>query len=279
MSVGKVSGKLALVTGAGSGIGRATAKLLAERGARVVAVDVDESRVAVMRADLGGACALAMRVDVSNRDAMRAFADEVHTRFGVLDVLVNNAGVGQSGGILDTPLEHWDRTVGVNLWGVVHGCALFVPKMVERGAGGHVVNIASVFGLFAPPGTVAYCATKFAVVGLSESMRAELAPHGIGVTAVCPGMIATDIINRANFTDERSRGRGGVADTFAKRGAPPEKVARAVLSAIQRNRALVPVTGEAWTAWMTKRIAPGLLAWGARRVEARLPRSDQSSTS
>jgi NAD(P)-dependent dehydrogenase (short-subunit alcohol dehydrogenase family) len=263
----KVAGKLALVTGAGSGIGRATAKLLAEKNARVVVVDVDGERVGALERDLGGACALAKRVDVSSRDAMRALAGEVHEKLGAIDVLVNNAGVGQSGGILDTPIEHWDRTVGVNLWGVVHGCHFFVPKMVERGAGGHVVNIASVFGLFAPPRTVAYCATKFAVVGLSESMRGELAPHGIGVSAICPGMIATDIINRGTFTSEATR--GPTAETFAKKGAPPEKVARAVLAAIERNKALVPVTGEAWGAWMMKRFAPGLLARVARTVEQR----------
>jgi NAD(P)-dependent dehydrogenase (short-subunit alcohol dehydrogenase family) len=261
----KLEGKLALVTGAGSGIGKATALALADRGARVIATDIDEARVAEMKAALGTRCALAARTDVSKRDEVRQLADRVHAELGPLDVLVNNAGVGHSGGILDTKIEDWDWVIGVNLWGVIHGCHFFVPKMVEARRGGHVANVASAFGLFAGPGVAPYCTTKFAVVGLSESLRAELRPHGIGVSAICPGLINTDIISRGRFADEKMR--AGVADTFQKRGRAPEQVAAAILNAITKDVAVVPVGAEAWFAWMGKRFAPGLTESVGRRVE------------
>ncbi len=254
------------MTGAGSGIGRATAVALADAGASVVAVDLDESRVGAIATELGARCALARRVDVSNRDQMRDLADEVHNRFGALSVLVNNAGVAHSGGMLETPLEDWDWTIAVNLWGVVHGCHFFVRRMVERGEGGHVVNIASMFGLSAAPGVSPYCTTKFAVVGLSESLRAELAPHRIGVSAICPGMIATDIIRRGRFSDEALR--APVAEEFARRGREPHTVARAILRAIRRDIAVVPVGAEAWIAYLGKRAAPGLAERVTIRVDA-----------
>ncbi|HEY3819617.1 MAG TPA: SDR family NAD(P)-dependent oxidoreductase [Polyangiaceae bacterium] len=260
-----LDGKLALVTGAGSGIGRATALALAEAGARVAVVDIDDARVAEVKRELGEKCALAKRVDVSKKEEMAALADEVHAASGALDVLVNNAGVGHSGGILDSTLDDWSWVVGVNLWGVVYGCHYFVPKMVARGAGGHVVNVASGFGLVAGAGVAPYCTTKFAVVGLSESMRGELAPHGIGVSAICPGVIDTDIVARGRFADESLR--DGAVKTFRKRGHPPERVARAVLRAIRRDVAVVPVGPEAWAGWLGKRIAPGLTAMAGRRME------------
>jgi NAD(P)-dependent dehydrogenase (short-subunit alcohol dehydrogenase family) len=260
-----LDGKVALVTGAGSGIGRATAMALAGAGAKVIAVDVDEERVAAVKRDLGDRGVMGKRVDVSKKDEMRALADDVHAAHGALDVLVNNAGVGHSGGVLDSKLEDWEWVIGVNLWGVVYGCHFFVPKMVERGRGGHVVNVASGFGLFAGPGVAPYCTTKFAVVGLSESMRGELAPHRIGVSAICPGVINTDIIARGRFADERQR--AGTAKTFRKRGHPPDRVARAVLHAIRRDVAVVPVGPEAWAAWLGKRYVPGLASIAARRIE------------
>jgi NAD(P)-dependent dehydrogenase (short-subunit alcohol dehydrogenase family) len=260
-------GKLALVTGAGSGIGRATAALFAARGARLVVVDVDAARVEKVRSELGARCVLAKRVDVSQRAEMGALADEVHGKLGVLDVLVNNAGVGHAGGVLETPLTDWDWVLGINLGGVVHGCHFFVPRMVERGEGGHVVNVASTFGLVAPGGVAPYCTSKFAVVGLSESLRAEVEPHGIGVSAICPGLIATDIIERGRFTDESMR--PGVASHFARRGASPDKVAHAIANAILGDRAVVPVGADAWLAYLGKRAAPRLSGWVAAQVRKR----------
>jgi NAD(P)-dependent dehydrogenase (short-subunit alcohol dehydrogenase family) len=260
-----LQGKLALVTGAGSGIGKATAQLLASRGARIVVVDLDEARVSAMTAELGDRCAFSRAVDVGNRDAMRSLADDVHRKLGALDVLVNNAGVGHSGGILDTKLEDWDWVVNVNLWGVIHGCHFFAPKMVDSGRGGHIANVASAFGLMAGPGVAPYCTTKFAVVGLSESLRAELEPHHVGVSAICPGLINTDIIARGRFADEGMR--GGVAKTFQQRGRSPDEVAHGILHAIEKNVAVLPVGAEAWGMWLGKRIAPGLTSKVGQRME------------
>jgi NAD(P)-dependent dehydrogenase (short-subunit alcohol dehydrogenase family) len=136
---------------------------------------------------------LVRRVDVSKREEMRAFAEAAHARVPALDLLVNNAGVGIGGGFLDTSLEDWDWIVGINLIGVVQGCHFFVPPMVKRGRGGHVVNISSAAGYLASSALAAYCTTKFGVLGLSEALREELHRHGIGVTAICPGIINTNI--------------------------------------------------------------------------------------
>ena len=260
-----LAGKLALVTGAGSGIGRATAMALAGEGARLIVADIDAARVAEMKRELGDQCALAKRVDVSKQDEMGALADDVHRALGPLDILVNNAGVGHSGGILDSTLGDWEWTLGVNLWGVIYGCHFFVPRMVAKGGGGHVVNVASTFGLLAAPGVAPYCTTKFAVVGLSESLRAELAPHRIGVSAICPGLIDTDIVARGRFADETKR--ESTVETFRRRGHPPEDVARAVLRAIKHNTAVVPVGPEAWVGYIAKRVSPALIAMVGRRLE------------
>jgi NAD(P)-dependent dehydrogenase (short-subunit alcohol dehydrogenase family) len=211
---------------------------------------------------------LARRVDVASRDAMRAFAEEVHGSRQAVDVLVNNAGVGLGGGFLDTSLEDWDWVVGINLWGVIHGCHFFIPPMVQRGAGGHVVNVSSAAGFFAMSDLAAYATTKFGVFGLSEALRDELTPHGIGVSTICPGVIDTPIArttrSRGKLAEPAERER--TQALFKKRGYGPEKVGEAILDAVARKRAVVPVTPEAWALYATKRIAPDLGAAIARRL-------------
>lgn len=256
------TGKTVLVTGGGSGIGRATALAFARAGADLVICDVNEQGLAdtesLVRAL--GRQILARRVDVASRDAMQAFAEEVHRGRAAVDVLVNNAGVGMGGSFLDTTLEDWDWVLGVNLGGVIHGCHFFIPPMVHRGQGGHVVNISSVAGFFAAGDMPAYSTAKFAVFGLSESLRDDLAPHGIGVSTICPGMINTPIA-------ESTRGRGRMADPeyrarvsalFKQRGHAPESVADAILDAVVRRRDVVPVTPLAWAIYALKRAAPGI---------------------
>jgi len=260
--------KVVVVTGAASGIGRATALAFARERAKLVLCDRNEDGLRDVEREIGSSVDHLEwhRVDVASRDGMKAFADDVHARFRAVDVLVNNAGVGQSGGMLDTTLDDWEWVIGVNLWGVVHGCHFFVPNMVEANNHGHVVNVSSVFGFFAPPGSIGYCTAKFGVFGLSESLRAELHPHGIGVSTICPGMINTNIVKTGRYSASTSPRRDEVVRLFEKRGHSPEVVGRAILSAVRRNRAVVPAAPEAWAVWYAKRFMPGPVATLTRRV-------------
>lgn len=256
----RLEDRIALVTGAASGIGRATARALSRAGMRLILCDIDERGLADVAAEIGPACLLTRRVDVSQSDEVAAFAAEVHARIPAVDLLVNNAGVGLHGGMLDTPLADWDWVLGVNLWGVIHGCHHFVPQMVRRAQGGHVVNVSSVLGYFAMAQTAGYCASKYAVLGLSEALRAELTPHGIGVSAICPGVIDTGIIAATRFhgTGDAGGMRDRVAARYRQRGYGPEKVAEAVVQAVRDNRGVVPVSPEAWALYYVKRFLPGL---------------------
>ncbi|MEU8591116.1 SDR family oxidoreductase [Streptomyces sp. NPDC048664] len=267
----RFGGQLVLVTGAGSGIGRATALAFAEAGARVVVVDRD-AQAAAQVADLarrsGAARAWAETVDVGDEQAMEKLAERVAAEYGVVDVLVNNAGIGLAGSFLDTSTEDWREVLGVNLWGVVHGCRLFGRQMAVRGQGGHIVNIASA-AAFQPSRTLpAYSTSKAAVLMLSECLRAELAGKEIGVSAICPGIVDTGITSTARFTGvdaaEEKRRRRRAARLYGMRGYPPRKVADAVLRAVVRNQAVVPVTPEARGARLISRVSPGLLRGLAR---------------
>jgi NADP-dependent 3-hydroxy acid dehydrogenase YdfG len=167
--------RVVVVTGAGSGIGRSTALAFAREGARIVGCERDPARLDALRTELGDRALLIEKVDVADRAQMHAFADKVHALAPAADVVVNNAGVACSGTFLETSLDDWDWLLDINLKGVVHGCHFFAPKMVERGTGGQIINISSIFGIFAPPGVTAYVASKFAVRGFSLSLREELA--------------------------------------------------------------------------------------------------------
>ncbi|MFF2026398.1 SDR family oxidoreductase [Streptomyces sp. NPDC058171] len=267
----RFAGHLVLVTGAGSGIGRATALAFAGAGARVIAVDRDAEaavRTARTAREVGARDAWSETVDVADRPAMEALAVKVAAEHGVPDVLVNNAGVGLSGRFLDTTPEEWRRVLDVNLWGVIHGCRLFGAQMADRGQGGHIVNIASAAAYLPSRSLPAYSTTKAAVLMLSECLRAELAGAGIGVSAVCPGVIRTNITGTTRFAgagpEEQRQRQAQATRMYRLRNYPPEKVAEAVLRAVVHNRAVVPVTPEARAARLLSRLAPGALRTVAR---------------
>ncbi|MFI6742171.1 SDR family oxidoreductase [Nonomuraea sp. NPDC050451] len=258
-------GQLAVVTGAGSGIGLATARAFAAHGAEVVCADIDAGSAAraadAIAKDLGGT-GHAVQVDVSNIDQMEDFSRNIIAQYGVPDIVVNNAGIAVAGSFFDHTVDDWRRTIDVNLWGVIHGCRLFGAAMVERGEGGHIVNVASL-AAFAPSRLLpAYSTSKAAVKMLSDCLRAELAGHGIGVSAVCPGFVSTPIAGNATYVgaDLREEAVRGLA----RRGYPAERVAAHILRAVHRNQAVVPVNLEGKIGYALSRISPGAMRALAR---------------
>ncbi|MFE9855131.1 SDR family oxidoreductase [Streptomyces sp. NPDC005780] len=267
----RFGGQLVLVTGAAGGIGRATAFAFAEAGARVVAVDRDAegaSRTAELARLIGAPAAWAETVDVSDEQAMEKLAEKVAAEYGIVDVLVNNAGIGISGPFLETSADEWRRVLDVNLWGVIHGCRLFGKQMADRGQGGHIVNTASAAAYQPSRALPAYSTSKAAVLMLSECLRAELAEKSIGVSAICPGIVNTNITATTRFAGadaaEEQRLRKRTSKLYGMRNYPPEKVADAILRAVVRNQAVVPVTPESHAARFLSRLSPGALRAVAR---------------
>ncbi|MEV7580142.1 SDR family oxidoreductase [Streptomyces erythrochromogenes] len=272
----RFGGQLVLVTGAASGIGRATAFAFAEAGARVVAVDRDAegaARTADMARLVGAPEAWAECVDVSDEQAMEKLAAKVAAEYGIVDILVNNAGIGLSGAFLDTTAEDWKKVLDVNLWGVIHGCRIFGKQMADRGQGGHIVNTASAAAYLPSRTLPAYSTSKAAVLMLSECLRAELASKSIGVSAICPGIVNTNITATSRFAGvdqaEEKRRQERSSRLYGLRNFPPEKVADAILRAVVRNEAVVPVTPESKGALWMSRFTPRALRRIAR-LEPRL---------
>lgn len=255
-----------LVTGAGGGIGRATAQAFAARGAHVIVTDVGAETLEVtaeLIANAGGSYET-HAVDVSDAIAMQAVADTVHARHGALDVLVNNAGIATVGRFLETKSETWDRVWSVNVKGVMLGCQAFLPSMVARRSG-HVVNLSSLAGYLASPDMAIYATSKYAVLGFSEALRADLQQHGIGVSAICPGIVNTGIIAATTFEGRSASAQAGANRFYQRRNYPPSKVADAIVRAVEKNQAVVPVTPEAWIVYHLKRLVPS----AARAIAAK----------
>jgi NADP-dependent 3-hydroxy acid dehydrogenase YdfG len=255
-------GKVVVITGAGSGIGRATAMAFAQEGARLHITDIDEARISAVADEITsmGAEATPYTVDSADRKAMEEFAEAVYAAAGRVDILHNNAGIALGSTIDQTSLEEWEKIINVNLWGVIYGIHFFLPRMIDQG-GGHIVNTASAAGLAGFPTLGPYTATKFAVVGISEVMSMELARYGIHTTALCPGIIATNIVRDSKVAVPDKDGQN-IKDKavafYAERGAPPERVARDVLKAVRRKTPLMPSPYHVYPIWIIKRISARL---------------------
>jgi NAD(P)-dependent dehydrogenase (short-subunit alcohol dehydrogenase family) len=266
-----VHGKLALVTGAGAGIGRATAVELARQGAAtVVVVDRDlgganETAEAVRTA---GAEAAVYQVDVSDEAAMNNLAAQVHNKHGVVDILVNNAGIGMAGRFLETTSAQWDTIIGVNVRGVINGSRAFGAQMVERGQGGTIINVASAAAFLPSKSMVAYGTTKAAVLALSESLRADFADDGITVTAVCPGFVNTNIAKSTIYAgmtaDQQERAREKADAAYRRRNYTPETTAKAIVKAVRTGPAVLPIAAESRAGYAARRISPSLVRLFAR---------------
>ena len=244
-------GARALVTGGGAGIGRATCEALGRAGASVVVSDVIPETAELVAATIRtmGGDAVAEHLDVTDVDAIDALAARER-----VDVLVCNAGVGMSGRLTDMTHDDWDWIRSVNVDGVVRCCRAFGPSMLERGRG-HAVIVSS--GLaYTPRATEpAYVATKAAVLALARSLRADWGRHGVGVTAVCPGFINTDIATSTRYVGVDAAVQARNVALF-RRSRAPERVATRIVDAIERDRAVVPVGWEARLGWWAHRLAP-----------------------
>ncbi|MCV7443311.1 SDR family oxidoreductase [Mycobacterium paraense] len=269
---GRFGDTLVAVTGAGSGIGRETAFAFARAGAELVVSDIDEATVKETAAEIAarGGVAHAYVLDVSDAAAVEAFAERVSAEHGVPDIVVNNAGIGQAGCFLDTPVEEFDRVLEINLGGVVNGCRSFGRRLVERGTGGYLVNVASMAAYAPQQSLIAYCTSKAANYMFSDCLRAELDAAGVGVTTICPGVINTNIISTTRFSaplgqDDNVDGRRGqIGRLFALRHYGPEKVAKAILSSVEKRKPIRPVAPEAYAVYGLSRVAPQALRNAAR---------------
>jgi NAD(P)-dependent dehydrogenase (short-subunit alcohol dehydrogenase family) len=238
----KLEGRVAVITGGASGIGLGIARAFASAGVRLALLDVEEGALAAASEGLakGGAEVIGVRADVSDPASLEAAAERVQARYGRIHVLCNNAGVLTHGPLVDSSPRDWSWLVGVNLLGVGHGIRSFVPRIRAHGEGGHVVNTSSVAGLLALPELGIYAATKFAVLAISETLRAELAPDGIGVSVLCPGGVRTRIHEAARnrpaaLGGPEAGGRAERTDAAVESGMDPDRVGRCVLRAVRRG--------------------------------------------
>jgi NAD(P)-dependent dehydrogenase (short-subunit alcohol dehydrogenase family)/pimeloyl-ACP methyl ester carboxylesterase len=266
-----VRGKLALVTGAGAGIGRATAVELARKGARtVVIVDRDlaagEETAAAVR-DIGADAAV-YQADVGDETAMNQLAAQVNDEHGVVDILVNNAGIGMAGRFLETTPAHWDNILSVNLRGVLNGSRVFGTQMVDRGQGGTIINVSSAAAFLPSKSMIAYGTTKAAVLAFSESLRADLADEGITVTAVCPGFVNTNIAKSTVYAgmsaDQQERARQKADAAYRRRNYTPEATAKAIVKAVKTGPPVLPIAAESRVGYAMRRISPSLVRLLAR---------------
>ena len=267
----KLAGATTLVTGAASGIGRATALAAASRGARLVLTDLngdDLERTAAEVRAAGGEVLHAGAADVADRAAVAALAAEVHARHGSVDIVMNVAGISTWGSVQTLRPEDWDRMIDVDLRGPIHVIEAFVPAMIEARRGGHLVNVASAAALFGLPWHGAYSAAKFGLRGVSEVLRFDLRRHRIGVTLVCPGAVDTPLVETMQIAgvDRNRPALRKMAEHFRRHAATPDQVAAQILRAVERERYLVMTSADIRLLHLVQRICPPLYALLMRRA-------------
>jgi NAD(P)-dependent dehydrogenase (short-subunit alcohol dehydrogenase family) len=256
-----ITGKRVLITGAASGIGRATAEHAARIGAEVLLTDRNEAQLAEVAAEIraaGGKVGLAQAADVTDLDAVRALADAVHARGGSVDVVMNVAGVAAWGTVDRLEHRHWQTMIDVNLMGPIHVIECFVPAMIAAGRGGHLVNVSSAAGLVGLPWHAAYSASKFGLRGVSEVLRFDLRQHHIGVSLVCPGGVDTPLTDTVQIAgvDQTGEMFRRMQAHFRRRAVTPEQAAAAILRGVRHERYLVYTSRDIQALHLLQRVFP-----------------------
>jgi len=265
----ELEGKVAVVTGGASGIGKGIAQALADEGARIVIADIEDGALQAAAKELG---ATGIQCDVSSAESVSALAEQVVERFGTAHVVVNNAGIGPIGRLAELTLDDWRWIVGVNLWGVIHGIDAFLPILKGNEEGGHVVNTASMAGLVPTPNLGSYVVTKYGIVGLTETLALELAEDGskVGATVLCPGTIHTNIGtssrnrpagNQGALRDVDISQEGAEVDMSGVRWMVPIEVGRLVVDCIKRGE-LYAITHPDWWGMVEERFQGIAAAFG-----------------
>ncbi len=270
--------RYALVTGAGSGLGRAFCLGLAREGWHVAITDIqfEAARETLALLVSAGGSGQALQLDVTDSAAWHELRAKLEGEFPRLDLLINNAGITASGEVGIAPLEDFRISMDVNFYGVLNGCHAMIPWMKETASGGHIVNVASIFGLVAPPSMGAYCATKAAVVALSETLYGQLLPEGIGVTVVAPGFFGSQLIANGRFDTQL---QAQVAAEYTRHARlTAEEIVDRTLFAVERRRLYVVLGRKARWIWRIKRWMPSrfakLIAWRYRRKMAQIALDD-----
>lgn len=277
-----LSGRTSLITGAASGIGRATALAVAERGGRLVLTDRSAEGLAETVAAVeavGGRVLAHEAFDITDHDAVVAFAGRVHAAHGAADVVMNVAGVSTWGTVETLRHEHWKTMLDVNLLGPISVIEAFVPEMIRAGRGGHLVNVSSAAGLFGLPWHAAYSASKFGLRGVSEVLRFDLRQHGIHVSLVCPGAVATPLVGTVEIVgvDRDDPRVAREVGRFVRHAVSPERAAAAIVRGVERNRYMVYTSRDIQLGHLGQRLFP----WGyalvmrllSRRIAAVLGRA------
>lgn len=267
--------KLCLVTGAASGIGRATAQLLVTEGARLCLTDIDQTSLDTVAQELegkGGQVLFHRAFDVSDPDAVQTFADAIHEKHHCVDIVMNIAGISTWGTVENLELKHWRQVIDVNLLGPIHIIHAFLPPMIEAGRGGHLVNVSSAAGLFGLPWHAAYSASKFGLRGISEVLRFDLRQHGIGVSLVCPGAVDTGLVKTLNVigVDRNDPDVKALTGRFQRHAKTPEHAANKIIAGVKKNRYWIFTSFDIRLGVFAQRFCPPLyeaaMKWLSRMV-------------
>lgn len=255
----EINGKLAIVTGAASGIGRATAIALAKRGARLAISDLDRTGLAetAQRIEAIGGMAATYLLDVADRDAVYAFAQDIEGAHGGADIVINNAGVAQIARVDELTYEDFEWVMNIDFWGMVYGTKAFLPQLQAKGSG-HIVNVSSLFGLISVPSQAAYNSAKFAIRGFTEALRHEMKGTDIAVSCVHPGGIKTNIVRNARFLQStQATVREEAASGFDRLArTTPERAGEVIVRGIEKNKPRILIGADAKIIDWLQRLMP-----------------------